>query len=88
VKKDMSFSFLVLIKQATESTHTFRHKVEPYSHKALRLIGSFLDEEITLDECLAGLNTALVAVTPVPTGDDLDKLHAQARWNRRVVMEA
>ncbi len=62
--------------------------MELYQGKAQELIGSFLDREITLEECLAGLDSAFLNVDPQPVGEALDRLQSQARWNRRIVMDA
>ena len=62
--------------------------VEVYLAKARELIGSFLDQQITLDECLAELDYALDAIDPRPTGVDLDRLTSQVHWERRIVLEA
>ena len=60
--------------------------VELYRGKAHELIGSFLDREITLEECLAGLDSAFLNVDPQPVGEALDRFRSQARWSRRIVM--
>ena len=59
-----------------------------YLAKARDLIGSFLDQQITLDECLAELDYALAAIDARPTGFNLDRLTSQVHWERRIVLEA
>jgi hypothetical protein len=61
--------------------------VEIYSREAQRVIGRFLDRRISLDECLAALDSALAGVSPMPTGPDLDALQALVNRNRRIVTE-
>lgn len=60
--------------------------LEVYSKKTQRVIGLFLEGQINLDECLSALDSALAAVDPMPTGEDLVALHVLVNQNRHLVM--
>ncbi len=63
--------------------------LEVYRDEARTWIAKFLDGELTRDECLEALESALQAtVDEKPSQHDLVNLQLEAKWNALVVIES